>query len=49
MAHIHQPAVGADIPAVGNEGSLMAVVENRYGVNRGFIAFRNQTGDGSVE
>jgi len=40
---------GAKIPAAGNEGSLVAAVENRYGANRGFIAFRDQSGDGSVE
>ena len=40
---------GADIPASGHQGSFIAMVQNRFGRNRGLVAFRNQTGDGSLE
>ena len=48
MAHIYQPAVGGGYPGGGERGIACGSVENRYGANRGFIAFRNQTGDSSV-
>jgi alpha-galactosidase len=39
---------GIEIPAAGHDGSLAAAVQNRHGRNRGFMALRNQTGDGSL-
>ena len=39
---------GVEIPAAGHQGSFVAAVQNRHGKNRGLIAFRNQTGDGSL-
>lgn len=37
-----------DIPAAGNCGSLIAGATNRYGRNRGILALKNQSGDGSL-
>ena len=37
-----------DIPAAGHQGSFIAGALNRYGRNRGFLALRNQAGDGSI-
>jgi len=39
---------GATIPAGGHQGSFIAEVQSRFGRNRGLAAFRDQTGDGSV-
>lgn len=39
---------GIEIPAAGHDGSLAAAVQNRHGRNRGFLALKNQTGDGSL-
>ncbi|MFC1508989.1 hypothetical protein ACFL60_04785 [Candidatus Omnitrophota bacterium] len=39
---------GVEIPAAGHQGSFIAAVQNRHGKNRGLVAFRNQTGDGSL-
>ncbi len=37
-----------DIPAAGNCGSLIAGALNRSGRNRGILALKNQSGDGSL-
>ena len=37
-----------DIPAAGHQGSLAAAALSRYGRNRGFIALKNQSGDGAL-
>lgn len=39
---------GIEIPAAGHDGSFVAAVQNRHGRNRGFLALKNQTGDGSL-
>ncbi|MFC1693350.1 alpha-galactosidase [Candidatus Latescibacterota bacterium] len=39
---------GARIPAGGHDGSLLTEIQNRFGRNRGLMAFKDQTGDGSL-
>jgi alpha-galactosidase len=40
---------GSEIKGAGNEGSFIAGLQNRYGINRGLFALKNQTGDGSIQ
>lgn len=39
---------GCELPASGHQGSFIAEVQNRFGNNRAFVAFKNQGGDGSI-